>query len=64
MTSKVGENLRVVEEDATWPLNRPPTQVAAVFRVGEGKVTVVLRLPDRGSALDRARVHHALAATV
>jgi hypothetical protein len=59
----VSERLLVVEEDASWPGNAAPTQVATVFRVTDGKVTAALRLPDLESALQLASVYRELAAT-
>lgn len=59
----ISERLMVVEEDATWPANQKPTRVATVFRVGGGKVTAALRLPDLRSALDLAYICREMAAT-
>lgn len=58
----VGERLVVVEQDAVWPGSTSPTRVATVFRVGGGKVSAALRLPDLRSALEMARIHGAPAA--
>lgn len=59
----VGDRLVVVEQEATWPGSPEPTRVATVFRVAEGRVTAVLRLPDLAAALELARVCHEMAAT-
>lgn len=59
----ISERLMVVEEDATWPENQKPTQVATVFRVAGTKVTAALRLPDLRSALELAYVCREMAAT-
>ncbi|RSN42050.1 hypothetical protein DMC64_28635 [Amycolatopsis sp. WAC 04197] len=59
----VSDRLMVVEEDATWPESAGPTRVATVFRVGGGKVTAALRLPDLKSALELAYLCREMAAT-
>ncbi|RSN25674.1 hypothetical protein DMC61_28295 [Amycolatopsis sp. WAC 04169] len=59
----VSDHLMVVEEDATWPESAGPTRVATVFRVGGGKVTAALRLPDLKSALELAYICREMAAT-
>ncbi|UMO99320.1 hypothetical protein [Amycolatopsis sp. EV170708-02-1] len=59
----VSDRLMVVEEDATWPESTAPTRVATVFRVGGGKVTAALRLPDLKSALELAYICREMAAT-
>ncbi len=59
----VSDRLMVVEEDATWPESAGPTRVATVFRVGGGKVTAALRLPDLKSALELAYICREMAAT-
>jgi hypothetical protein len=59
----ISERLMVVEEDATWPQSEAATRVATVFRVGGGKVTAALRLPDLTSALELACICREMAAS-
>ena len=59
----ISERLMVVEEDATWPESKAPTQVATLFRVAGDKVTAALRLPDLRSALELAYICREMAAT-
>lgn len=59
----ISDRMMVVEQDATWPASTAPTRVATVFRVGGGKVTAALRLPDLRSALELAYICRELAAT-
>ena len=59
----VGQQLMVVEEDASWPGSTAPTRVATVFRVRGEQVTAALRLPDLESALELARLCREMAAT-
>lgn len=59
----VSANLMVVVEDATWPENKTPTQVATVYRVAGSKVTAALRLPDLKAALELAYICREMAAT-
>lgn len=59
----ISARLMVVEQDATWPENSKPTQVATLFRVTGDKVSAALRLSDLRSALDLAFICRELAAT-
>lgn len=59
----VGDDLMVVEQDATWPGDTTPVRTATVFRVTGRKVTAALRRPDLRSALELALICREMAAT-
>ncbi len=46
-----GDDVVVVEQEASWPGDAAPQPVASIFRVRDGLVTSVIRYPDVAAAL-------------